>query len=204
MEWYKFRETVYASESLVKTANSIASCNLCFYDFFAYLSRMQTSEPIVFLFFLISISCFFNTAHADAVILRNLDGTVREITQREARTACPPSTHLPTIRELAQESEVRGARGILKVNQVKPNNIPAGYDMIDSINPNGLADIFYYNAIGYQPPNDDSGKYGFWTSSEVIGMGGIFYTMNGLSGEDGGNPPGFWRRAVKCLADLNR
>lgn len=153
-------------------------------------------------FFLISTNILSNSAHADTIILRNADGSVREMTQREARTACPATTHLPTIRELAQESQARGARGILEVNQVNPDNVPSGYDALDSINPNGRADVFYYNSLGYQPPNDDSGKYNFWTSSEVPGMGGIYYTMDGRNGGYGANPPGFWTRAVKCLSNF--
>jgi len=116
-------------------------------------------------------ACFFTlllgtaSAHAGGVILHNADGNIRYMNQYEAMKACPVGTHLPTIRELAEESQSRGARGILEVIQVNPDIVPAGYYKISAINPNGQKDEFYFNYEGYKDPTGDLGNNWFWSSS---------------------------------------
>lgn len=72
--------------------------------------------------------------------------------------------HLPTIRELAEEAQSRGAKGILELSQVNPDQVPTGYYKISAINPDGNKDEFYYNPEGYIL-RSDLYVYRFWSSS---------------------------------------
>lgn len=135
----------------------------------------------------------------DDGIIRNNDGTVADIAHVTAFTACPQGTHLPTIRELSEESQAKGAKGILELSQVNADQIPKGYQKISAINPDGRKDEFYFNPEGQKRPLGDLGHYWFWSSSraseyqgyEMHGSGGITtYYSNYAS-------PGV---AVRCLA----
>ena len=86
-------------------------------------------------------------------ILRYDDGAIHLMTYKEMmKTSCPASTHLPTIRELAIETQSRGAKGILEVTQVNPKKVPRGYDLIQSMNVAGQLDQFYFSYEGYNSP----------------------------------------------------
>lgn len=134
----------------------------------------------LFTLFLISI-CFFGTARAEISeeVLRDANGNIRYMTQFEASGVNPNTGikekpdaceaagkgHLPTAREFMEYSQTRGAKGILEANQVDPYKVPAGYNFISVINPNGQKDEFYFNSTGYQRPEGDLGWKWFWSSS---------------------------------------
>lgn len=125
-------------------------------------------------FFLVIFTVLFasgtSQAWADKLdsngVLRKADGSIRYLTQPKAMKACPSGTHLPTIRELAEEAHANGSKEILELNQVNPQQVPDDYEKISAINSDGTQGEFYYN-------NDDLDGYEvewlgsnwFWSSS---------------------------------------
>lgn len=140
------------------------------------------------------------SAQAAGEILRDADGSIRYMNQHDAMKACPAGTHLPTIRELAKESQARGAIGILEVNQGNSDGVPTGYYKISAINPNGQKDEFYFNCEGYKRPNGDLGNNWFWSSSLHSNYSDFGYLLNGGSGFVGyGDSPDNNNPAVLCV-----
>jgi hypothetical protein len=127
-------------------------------------------------------------AYADKLdangIIRNDDGSIHYMQQPTAMSACPQDTHLPTIRELANISQANGAKGILEIDQVDPNKVPAGYGRVSGTNPDGRDDRFYFSAEGYKDPNYDQDipRYWFWSSSHMVGQSFLGARLDGKSG----------------------
>lgn len=145
----------------------------------------------------------FSAAHAAGQILRNADGSIRYFGPFESRNACPAGTHLPTTRELAQELQARGAKGILELNQANPNMVPDGYYKVSAINPDGRQDEFYFSPIGYLRALDDFGNNLFWSSSVQISYFGYehIYRLDGRTGLLGAGigDPHYRGDAVLCM-----
>ena len=110
---------------------------------------------------------------------------VRYLTHYEAAESCPAGTRLPTIRELAEEAEKRGAKGILELNQVDPKAVQKGYRKVSVINMNGKKDEFYFNHHGYKKPKRELDKNNFWSSSINSEFSDGVYVFNGEYGTIG-------------------
>lgn len=84
--------------------------------------------------------------------------------ESEGFTFCPLGTHMPSAREFAQIAMKYGAKGILEMDQVDPNNIPKGYSQIGgTLNYScGVQKPFYFNGEGIQPPSEWKDLF-FWT-----------------------------------------
>ena len=101
-------------------------------------------------------------------ILRTDDGQVKLIKQGTEFNTCPEGTYLPTLRELAKETESWGAKGVLELNAV--NQIPPGYRLIRATDQWGNKDEFYYSFTGCKLPTEIDGVV-FWMASYVITVG---------------------------------
>lgn len=100
---------------------------------------------------------------------------------KEALSACPSGTHLPSIRELAEEAKDFGAKGILQ-RSVDPNNIPPGYTHFLAVNAEEAKDDFYYSNDGYKDEVQLSIGGGpaptcVWSSSEMLTTPSDVYAM---------------------------
>ena len=119
-----------------------------------------------FLFFAFFVACYSNADHLDAEgILRDRAGEVRFVNQYQATKSCPDGTHLPTAREHAEEAQRRGAKGILEISKVNPQEVPFGYKWIVAYNAQGKTDEFYFSNENYRPRAGELKFYGFWSSS---------------------------------------
>src|SRR6185437_3321572 len=85
-------------------------------------------------------------------IIVNAQGTPVPINHWNLSDYCPRGTHVPSIRELAEISQQKGAK-ILEVSAGKP---PAGFDLIDAVNADGKRDQFYYRDIASLNPSSCS------------------------------------------------
>lgn len=136
---------------------------------------------------LINLIALSSSAYANAVdensILRNEQGSLKVMSQRNAFTACPTGTHLPSIRELAVLSESQGAKGLLELNQIVGGAVPAGYALISAAG--NTLDRFYFNPEGYHPIAGDLGNYWFWSSSIFSQDEDSAYIFNGKNGAVG-------------------
>lgn len=101
-------------------------------------------------------------------ILRDQNGKIKFLTFRQAQTACPKGTHLPSPREYAEELMKWGARGIKEwpVKTYYPSDFYQGYVFY---NKRSGEDQFYFSRIGYRRPDGDLGKHEFWTSHYYSG-----------------------------------
>lgn len=123
------------------------------------------------------------SAHAAGTILHYPHGGIMLSNHEDASKACPARTRLPTIRELAKESQELGAIGILELTQVDPYSVPHGYIKISAINTDGRMDEFYYNNQGYKSPGGKLGAFNFWSSSVLSRYSDGALMMYGLDGE---------------------
>ncbi len=120
--------------------------------------------------FLLLVALGTSPVHADQIdsngILRSDDGHQLYVTHNVAMNACPVGMRLPTAREFANESQARGAEGILEADQVDPENPPKYYYKVSALNSDGSPDDFYFNFYGYGKPegNLDLTRM-FWSSS---------------------------------------
>jgi hypothetical protein len=154
------------------------------------------------------------SAQADDQILRRANGSILFMTQYEASGVDPVTKikvrpdaceaagkgRLPTIRELAQEAQTLGAKGVLEVNQVDPNNVPAGYYLVSAINPDRQKDEFYFNHDGYQRPSGDLGAHLFWLASvhpHISALG--FYFSGPYGGVYSRYRDDFYVVGVRCI-----
>lgn len=134
-------------------------------------------------------------AKADSEVLRDGSGNVLYLSQIEASgistltgkkerpDACEVAGkgHLPTLRELAEDAQKKGAKGILEVSQVDPNEVPSGYSKISAYNSDGQIDEFYFNRSGYKRPHGEIGDYTFWSSSALTNTFAYAFTMDGTT-----------------------
>ena len=84
---------------------------------------------------------------------------------QDAIAFCETPSRLPTAREFAEHAQALGAEGILELNEVDPNNVPARYRRVFVINPDGQKDEFYFSEYGYRPPQRLTSHAWFWSSS---------------------------------------
>lgn len=138
-------------------------------------------------------------AHAEKLdndgVLTKDNGEILSLSQKDALTACPQGTRLPTIHEVAIYNQSRGALGILELNQIKDNKIPPGYLKVEALNPDGSKNTFYYNYIGYKNSAERKWRNPFWSSSVDDGYGlGTYGTTGDIFGYD---PAGLC--AVRCV-----
>lgn len=141
-------------------------------------------------------------AHADGNILKNPNGSVRYMTHVEALTACPAGTHLPTARELAQESQKKGSKGIWETDQGAK---PVGFYKIEALNSDGYYDKFSFSHEGYVSSPSDLESNFFWSSTVDAERPYNAYYLRGDSGMlstlyryHGRNIA--WRVAVRCFS----
>lgn len=148
-------------------------------------------------------------------VLRSADGSVRLMTQRQAKRACDEQgLRLPTARELAFHSQSLGARGIREsahpgVLTTSPEvraeielMTREGYYPVYQANSAGLAVVdFYFNATGYRPAEGDLGNHWLWSSSSAraYGFSDVHYFLLGGSGHivSSNNPRD--EGAVRCV-----
>lgn len=105
-----------------------------------------------------------------------------QFTLDEAIKACPNGMHLPTARELAKASVFYGAK-ILEEIEVNPTQIPKWFYLMETVEPNGITDKFYYNRDGYR--NDRLSDFVFWSSSRYRQVGVPYNPYVIFSGYDG-------------------
>jgi hypothetical protein len=123
-----------------------------------------------------------SVAKADVLndsILKTTTGSVSYLSFKQAAVACPAGKHLPTIREIAQASVQRGAGGLLEVNQVNPDQTPAGYRLVSAANLDGTKDDFYFNAGRFEALDGEVGNTFVWSSSIDRGDNRKAYTLLG-------------------------
>lgn len=154
--------------------------------------------------FLVGADVLADTVDRDG-ILRDDRGNVIWMTQAEAIEACTRhGMRLPTVRKLAELSQAQGAKGILEITEVKDQAIPGGYYLVDSKNPDGNIDQFYFNRDGYNTPGGDLGRKWFWSSSvgPSSGSGGYYsFGLNGNSGGIGTGNGGYDGLIARCFID---
>lgn len=156
--------------------------------------------------------CMASFVHAVEIgdFERDASGRVRHMNQYDAEKYCLNlGSRLPTIRELAEESQKRGAKGILEtaypgvsanapaVEVEREQMINDGYREIFTKN---IADEsvvdFYFNFSGYQRPAGDLGRYWYWSSSVhpdgdslyaylFVGAIGVIFNYDRLVSNDG-------------------
>jgi hypothetical protein len=97
-------------------------------------------------------------------IVRNTDGSVRRMTQREAVSYCATRGGLPTAKQLALALNARGVSYTARegFDERSPKNEPA----------------FYYNDRLYERPTGDEGREFFWSSSIYNGFNGWAFQGN--------------------------
>lgn len=104
------------------------------------------------------------------VILRDATGRVLRAKQKDAAKACSSrGMHLPTLRELAELAEQRGAKGLKELHAIEEPDLAAGYVLHTPTNPDGKRDDFYYNRRGYREPDRKVIGEIFWSSSACVG-----------------------------------
>lgn len=156
---------------------------------------------------LVGLSFFASASQVDQFgIVRNADGTIFEMTQRQALSACPAGMHLPTIRELVLEAVSLGS-WLLEEKDVEVGKDPFSYDRYSVTNPDGTTDAFWYSFLGYYNgrkfPDNDLTKNWFWSSSLDLERPDLALDFRGFFGRLG---YGFADRAeelraVRCFAD---
>jgi hypothetical protein len=114
---------------------------------------------------------------------------------------CPANMRLPTIRELAFEAQAHGAKGILEVSQVNPNEVPHGYYKISAINSRSRQqkDEFYFSHEGYKRPEGDGGNNWFWSSSVNPKVTDSAHYISGFSGEIISGVRSYANGLVRCV-----
>lgn len=140
-------------------------------------------------------------------ILRHKDGEIVAADLDTLWNLCPVNTHIPTVRELADDAQSKGAKGNLGNIQfpVSPDQIPPESQMIFTIDRDGHEDSFYFGAKGYKRPDNDLGKYKFWTSSCVSNdCHNNNYYFNGAKGDFGDAITVQNYFAVRCFPDPAR
>lgn len=160
------------------------------------MKRNLFSKRCVFLSLSLILSVLLGALQAQATseILRSADGSLRRMNfwdasgvnfrtaKKDKPDACEAAGkgRLPTIRELAQESQLNGAMGILEPDQASPGS---RYYKISATDPSGKNDEFYFFEGGYVRPSSDFGssEY-FWSSSIISSYYGKAYALNGFSG----------------------
>jgi hypothetical protein len=142
--------------------------------------------------------------------VRYNDGRIMTMTQSQAFAYCASiGAHLPTAREFAQYTMTLGAKGIAEINARKSDGNLVGrpdnsYEGIVYRNLDGTRDAFYYSMSGYQAPEGDLGKQGFWTSSvshQVLPDYPYAYVLFGNYGALGESNRGYgFDYAVRCVS----
>ncbi|RZA05181.1 MAG: hypothetical protein EOP11_13385 [Proteobacteria bacterium] len=133
--------------------------------------------------------------------LTGTDGLPLLISQGAALRGCAKlNLRLPTMRELAELAQSRGAMGILEIAQAlpqtEPENLPwehsrdgseaATYFLVKALDPDGKQDLFYYNPRGYQAPSLPAER-GFLLTSSLNELGITHgFGLNGANGVLGG------------------
>jgi hypothetical protein len=122
-------------------------------------------------------------------ILRDADGRVRHMSQKEAQLACLIlGARLPTARELATYSHGLGACAILSPSeyagfQNTGNCLKSYYYQVRvAASATEPADEFYFNFSGYQRPAGDLENLWFWSSSVRPVFSYYAYGLNGTNG----------------------
>lgn len=153
-------------------------------------------------------------------LIKDDQGRPRLVSQADAIRACKAmGMHVPTMREMAEAAQSKGAHGILEVGDVSPageGEHPMSYSVDGSEeltyyyvkvkNPDGKEDHFYYNPRGYRPSTHDFGRL-LMHSSSVDEQGRAFtFGLNAengvLGGQQGGrNDEGPQPAYVSCWKD---
>lgn len=113
------------------------------------------------------------------------------------------NSHLPTAREYADHLRPFGTV-ILEKAEVKEGKIPAGYYLVDSINPGGQRDTFYMNHGNYRRPKEDRVDYLLWTASVPPGHPEYAHVYYNEWGGGGGDPKDHrlsHPNAFQCVSD---
>lgn len=152
------------------------------------------------LFTLIGFSTMFFVSHAiadqldaDGIVVNNY-GVIQYRTQYEASGVDPATgkkvkpdiceafgAHLPTARELAQESQRRGAAGISELAPSQQCEFP--FYKVSVVNPDGANDEFCFSHEGYRSPvGYKLGSGFFWSSSTYLSNPDIGYVLGGKFG----------------------
>ncbi len=125
------------------------------------------------------------SVHADELgpIARNTDGSVRQMTQREATSYCSTRGGLPNIKQLALSLNPNGVSDTRRdeYSKVAPQNETQ----------------FYYSDASYNRPPGDEGLFFFWSSSLYAGTLSSAYGFDGNKGYIGVSSRGT-SNAVRC------
>ena len=151
--------------------------------------------------------CLVEVSNADIIdqygVVRNSDDTIHYMNFYEATKACPPGTHMPTVREFTTEAHALGRNAVLEMTQVDPNAIPDNYFKFSVVDPDGKKDEFYYNSAEgtYARPQDLS----LWNlvawSSSVAAIGTTEgYSFNYANGSFFGVSLEYNNEAVRCVS----
>lgn len=134
-------------------------------------------------------------------IVRNADGSVREMDSIEASNYCESQgSRLPSVREFALFAQSRGARGIretanagiarteaavqAEIAQMRAAGYFPVYTMKDGSNPLYVVD-FYFDSTGYQRPPGDPTDRILWSRSFLFGVACGAYVLTGGNGDIG-------------------
>ncbi|MGZ3695343.1 MAG: hypothetical protein ACXWQO_14595 [Bdellovibrionota bacterium] len=145
-------------------------------------SHATTSEPSAYSPAPTANSAAQKPAPLKDVLLRDPQGNFPFAGMPEAIAACEErGMKLPTIRELAQLAQTRGAKGILELSEAH-GDVPEGYKSIRVLD-GGSVDEFYYNSAGYQDSTLAlAGKF------NLVGMNAGEHEIMKVSGKE---PEGF-------------
>ena len=153
------------------------------------------------LFVLVSALCH-GFAGADTIdrdgFVRSDNGNIQCLSQFAALKACPIGTHLPSLRELANECKMRGAQ-IFEKSQIDFDNIPSGYQYFRAVGIDGFEDFFYLDSSGYQSPGGELGAHGFWSASYELYGDEVGYVVDGATCEVDFVYLGTQLAAARCL-----
>jgi hypothetical protein len=154
------------------------------------------------IFFVFTWALCLGHAMADSIdrdgFVRSDNGNVRLLNQYAALRACPTGTHLPSLRELANECKMRGAQ-IFEKSQIDFDNIPSGYQQFRAVGVDGVEDFFYLDSSGYQNPGGELGAHGFWSASYELYGDEVGYVVDGATCEVDFVYLGTQLAAVRCL-----
>ena len=112
-------------------------------------------------------------------------------------------SHLPTARELAELLPARGSKTLEKKDVTGP--APAGYYLVEGVNPGGKQDAFYLNHSGYKRlPEDDQHDYLIWTATTPPGYDDyahVYYNSFGGGGGEKEDHNKSHPNAVMCVKE---